>query len=57
MSGLDNSQPVTDEASLHAKVIHHEHHEPDPDQTEGEASDSAENAAAESAADAGPAAG
>jgi len=27
MSGLDTSQAVTDEASLHAKVIHHEHHE------------------------------
>jgi hypothetical protein len=26
MSGLDNSQPVTDEASLKAEEIHHEHH-------------------------------
>jgi len=26
MSGLDNSQKVTDEASLHAEEIHHEHH-------------------------------
>jgi hypothetical protein len=26
MSGLDNSQPVTDESSLHAEEIHHEHH-------------------------------
>lgn len=26
MSGLDNSQPVTDAASLHAEEIHHEHH-------------------------------
>ena len=25
MSGLDNSQPVTDEASLHAEVLPHEH--------------------------------
>lgn len=26
MSGLDNSQQVTDQASLHAEEIHHEHH-------------------------------
>jgi hypothetical protein len=26
MSGLDNSQSVTDAASLHAEEIHHEHH-------------------------------
>jgi hypothetical protein len=30
MSGLDNSQQITDEASLHAEEIHHEHHKPVP---------------------------
>jgi hypothetical protein len=44
MSGLDNSQKVTDESSLRAEEIHHEHHGERAHLTDEEAAKAAKGA-------------